>query len=247
MQCTACCIPICKPNWGCGRCKKAVYCTKKCGQLWGNQHRCGKRFRLENLRNPTKRKAPQDDKYQGEVKRFQFDKLACNMSFAQKVLACDFDHSENLLYLDGELLTTSQLLNWMGYNKEQLIVPNNSQVATSMADKDICTVHSMSLSDYIMVAAVEKKKFIGVWADYCGLFKTYREDISNLFKLGMLKDRAIFCATFCTRGDEPREKIKKQIEKFAEENGHVAVELEAKIYTNMFFIAFSIHKTKIFT
>ena len=137
----------------------------------------------------------------------------------------------------------------MGYETNQLHVPNNSDDADLMQkeaeSKNICILKTMSLSDYLKIASEEKKKFVGVWADYCGIFKKNSQDFSDIFSFGLLESRAILCATFSTRGDEPREKIKAKIEKSARDNGYVATELETKVYMRKFFIIFAIEKVDI--
>jgi len=169
------------------------------------------------------------------------------MSFLSKVLERDPTHFKNLIYLDGPVLATSKFLKWMGYDSSQLDVPNNSEDVYPMIEKtnrkDLCSVYSMSLSDYQKIAAKKDRTFVGIWADYCGQFRTHQNDIKDMFRLGLLESKSVYCATFNTRVNDPRENIKPRIEEFARENGYSAIEIESRNYgKSMFFIAFSTTK-----
>jgi len=52
-----------------------------------------------------------------------------------------------------------------------------------------------------MIGSLEKNTFnhCFIWADYCGTFSSYKDDIEETFKKRILGNNSIFGVTFCTR------------------------------------------------
>lgn len=96
-----------------------------------------------------------------------------------------------------------------------------------------------------------------IWADYCGEFKTYKDDIEKMFMYDVFHDHsALLVMTFCNRGGSGEEdsfpywySAIAKVQKYAVTNGYyTVVEGESEIYgqngkhKSMYWLSFEVNK-----
>lgn len=196
-------------------------------------------------------------KYDVKVRGTDTNKISVNelLGSETKKVMPRINAKDNALILDTSMLLTTKTLMSIGFEKNNIQIPNFSSDYHKIKKKHRSTFH-MSMEEYLnLINELEpteyQKQYGVVFFDYCCSVlgnKTVNpeSDIKKVFEMRLFKDKSIFATTFSFRNGkmsnyEAVSTADYYITKYAYENDYVAVKLPAsKAYNGMFFSMYQI-------